>query len=280
MEKSILVILAAWILSLPSPSAAQTCTDLGGLPGVHHLRLVSGDLTRDYLLDVPPNYDPTSPAPLIIDYHGHLSNAWQQWYLTDMPRHSRERGFIVAHPNGDKRAWNDKIEHHTDGSTVDDVAFTLDLIDHISADYCVDADRIHAMGFSNGGHMSHRVGCDLADVFASVAPIAGVNTTSPCEPSRPMPVTQVHGTEDPQVSYERGVSDNNSWAIRNGCDPEAVTVLESGETTCWAYERCDRGADVSMCSIDSGQHWIYNTPRFSTTEWILDFFEAHPMWQP
>lgn len=57
---------------------------------------------------------------------------------------------------------------------------------------------------SNGGFMSHMIGCEAADMFAAVAPVAGKVGIPNCQPSRPMPVMAFHGTADPLVGYDTG----------------------------------------------------------------------------
>ena len=43
----------------------------------------------------------------------------------------------------------------------------------------VDPARIAATGLSNGGFMAYRIGCDLADRVAAIAPVAAVLHTAP-----------------------------------------------------------------------------------------------------
>ena len=39
---------------------------------------------------------------------------------------------------------------------------------------CIDRRRVFATGMSNGGFLSHRLGCELADRMAAIPPVAGV----------------------------------------------------------------------------------------------------------
>jgi len=47
------------------------------------------------------------------------------------------------------------------------------LLPRMKADFCVDADRVYAAGFSNGGMFTYNVGVDMASDLAAVVPIAG-----------------------------------------------------------------------------------------------------------
>jgi len=88
---------------------------------------------------------------------------------------------------------------------VDDVAFTSDMIDRISAEYCVNPSRIYATGMSNGAFMSYRLACELSNRIAAIGPVAGVSVADPCLPSRPVPVISFNGTGDLLVWYDGGI---------------------------------------------------------------------------
>src|SRR5690606_4976759 len=74
--------------------------------------------------------------------------------------------------------------------------------------YSVDRRRIYSCGISNGGMMSHRLAMEMADRIAAIAAVGGTLTLDreDCNPSRPVPVLQIHGLSDWIVPYE-GVSE-------------------------------------------------------------------------
>ena len=156
------------------------------------------------------------------------------------------------------------------------MGFVLDMIEAISNTWCINPRRIHATGFSNGGYFSHRLGCELPDVIASIAPDAGLIGV-PCSPSRPVPVHHTHGTDDGLVPYESGVEDVAWWAEHNGCLETSSVYYDRQRTTCIRYSGCDEDADVEMCTVSGGQHWWYDYNTSSTTSKVLDFFIEHPM---
>jgi polyhydroxybutyrate depolymerase len=78
------------------------------------------------------------------------------------------------------------------------------FVDELVSALPIDATRIHAMGFSQGGGMTFRLVCDRADLFASVAPIgalAGCAYVGNELPSEDVDVLHVHGRLDPIVSF-------------------------------------------------------------------------------
>ena len=53
-------------------------------------------------------------------------------------------------------------------STAHDVPFFEALITELAGSYCVDMDRIFALGVSSGGIMSNKLGCFLGDTAPSL----------------------------------------------------------------------------------------------------------------
>jgi polyhydroxybutyrate depolymerase len=71
--------------------------------------------------------------------------------------------------------------------------------------YGIDAGHVFANGMSNGAFMTNRLGCERADVFAAIAPVAGTSGVNVgCAPSRPVAVLAIHGTADPLVPFTGG----------------------------------------------------------------------------
>src|SRR6202035_315690 len=183
------------------------CSGKTGGAGDLTLMLTSGGYARDSLLHVPASYDPTKGTMLVVNYHGFSSNAAEQVALTGMNPVADSTNFIVAYPDGLGAGWNaGACCTEAQPPNVDDVQFTKDLLSLIGSEYCIDPARIYATGFSNGGFMSHLLGCKMADTFAAVAPVSGVLGIPPetCRPSRPIPVLHIHGTADMVVPYDGG----------------------------------------------------------------------------
>src|SRR5205807_1753336 len=70
--------------------------------------------TRVADLHVPQSYDPTVPLPLVLNFHGFLSNPWEQELLTGMKQRSEARGFLLVYPQGstqgiDPLSWNGPV---------------------------------------------------------------------------------------------------------------------------------------------------------------------------
>jgi polyhydroxybutyrate depolymerase len=269
----------------PAGCPAQALT-----PGLHEATISFDGKTRSYEVQVPASYDNSAPIPLVFDLHGLASSATQQQFISGWSSVAEANGFAVVRPSGygGFPSWNG-------GSTccgqalsegLDDVGLMLAIVEAIDASVCIDAKRIYASGLSNGGAMTHRLGCDAAEVFAAIAPVAYPIAYLPmslCQPSRPMPVMHSHGTNDTTVPYSgsfgiASASDSfEQWAELDGCSGDPVETYSKGDSHCDTYENCQQGAEVTLCTI-KGPHLLYsNSDDVPIAELAWAFFEAHPM---
>lgn len=243
--------------------------------------------TRPVQVHVPASYDPTRATPVVIDIHGLSMDASSEAALTSVNAKADAKGFISVHPQGATTpgSWNAGACCGTAPSlNIDDMGYLSAVLDKLAAQLCVDDHRIYAMGMSNGGYMSHRLGCELADRFAAIGPVAGGIAVT-CDPSRPVPVFEVHGTADPLVNYDFGKQSADWWKQHNGCTTTTQSY-QKGVATCTTYGGCTDGADVVWCSIAGGGHqWPggqtlpllgNNTDDLDATDAIWSFFAAHP----
>lgn len=229
-------------------------------------------LEREYILYVPDIYTGTIPVPLILNFHGYGSNAFQQMNYGDFRSIADAEGCLVAHPQGTlfegTTHWN--VGGWTAGSTADDVGFTAALIDALSTDYAIDPDRIYATGMSNGGYMSFLLACQLGNRIAAIASVTGSMTPETymdCLPEHPMPVLQMHGTGDTVVPYT-GASWTKSiddvlafWVSENNCNnpPETTMLPDSDPNDGSTVERIvysdgSNGVSVVHFKIFGGDH--------------------------
>ena len=232
----------------------------------------SGGLQRNYRLYTPTAYDGTEPVPLVLNLHGYTSDAFGQDLYANFRVIADTANFLIVTPNGTLdgfglRYWNCFT---VDGIGVDDVAFLSDLIDSISVNYNVDANRIYSTGMSNGGFMSHTLACELSNKIAAIASVAGSideDRLPACDPQHPMPVMQIHGTEDETVPYDGNFdfipveSVIDYWTGFNNCDAAAeftaipdVVTSDSCTAEHYVYGGCDNNVNVELFKIIDGGH--------------------------
>ena len=181
---------------------------------------------------------------------------------------------------------------------MNDVGFVSALIDQLEQDYCIDSRRVFSTGMSNGGFLTNRLGCELSDKIAAIAPVAGVIgiPLENCNPGRKVPVMHFHGTSDPLVPYDGGGAYNfpsvkdsvGRWRAIDGCNDMLQITYDKGDSQCVTSQGCGDGADVTLCTVDGGGHtWPGGklNPEFlgktaktiSANDLIWEFFKKHPM---
>jgi polyhydroxybutyrate depolymerase len=221
-----------------------------------------GGVDYGYVVHLPPSYDGSTRTPLVLNWHGYTSNAMQQQAFTGFDVAGDEQGFIVVYPNSPDASWNGGA---CCGSAPmrDDVGFARALVAEISGKACIDAKRVYSTGMSNGGFMSFRLGCEAADLFAAIAPVAGKIGVANCHPARPIPLLAIHGTSDTLVPYGTGglsadmltVPDTvKKWAELDACTKGPDKIFEQGTAHCDAWSGCGSGATVALCTVEGGGH--------------------------
>lgn len=238
------------------------------------INITVNNTNRSYILYIPANLDASTPAPLVFNFHGYTSNAFQQQIYANMNAVADTAGFIVVYAEGLNASWNSFTPLLT---TPNDVAFTNAIIDDVNRRRSVDPARVYACGMSNGGYMSYLLGCQLENRIAAVASVTGLlapGIMAVCNPSRPVPVLQIHGTNDITVPYNGGFgigsvdSTVQFWLAQNNC-PGANTVIDTMPNTNtgdnsypirYRTEGCEDGSEVMLIKIVSGGHTWPNAP--------------------
>jgi polyhydroxybutyrate depolymerase len=222
-----------------------------------------------YIVHLSPSYSGSKPAPLVLNWHGLTSNAGQEEILTNMDPVADANGWVLVYPNSPDMSWNAGTCCAYSATTRDDVGFAVALVKQIQSKACIDPKRIYTTGMSNGAFMTYRLGCEHAEIFAAIAPVAGKVGIPSCKPSRSVPVMAFHGTSDPLVSYDTGgLSGENlsvpdtvkAWATRDSCTVGPTQSYQMGTVTCQTWSSCSAGATVTLCSATGEGHWWPGSP--------------------
>lgn len=332
MRKLILILVMILIIVIIPPFSAFSFAGSLEKPLIKtgtHLQFMffKGEI-RSYIIHIPKDYDCNKAVPLVFNLHGNRCCSFTQMFISKFNDKADEEGFIVVYPNGHFdmqyfwwsmkktgifclimgyryfNAWN------YINANVDDVGYIEEIINEIKMKYNIDSSRIYATGISGGGLMSYRLGAELSDVFAAIAPVGAsiggrywiddsIDTHFPIyiipEPENPLPVIIFHGMKDKILPYD-GIKDKgfgvcfisvnesvNFWVENNKCDaiPEIITS-DSGKIIKRTYSNCDNNCDVILYSIvNTGHEWfggprlIFSPCEICATDLIWDFFEAH-----
>ena len=263
--------------------------------GSFNLTLEHDGLTRKYLLYVPSSYDGKSELPLLFNFHGFGGKITGHLKSTDMRPLAEEENFLLVYPQGSLingfSHWNAATPSKTNKSDADDLGFVKKMIASISADYKVDAKRIYACGYSNGGFFSYYLGCYLSDKIAAIGSVSGTMLEESYEkgnPSRRVPMINLHGTADSVVPYEgkNGLTPIpevlSFWVNKNATRSKpGVNNFKSGRTKVRrSVYSDDHGIPwIEHYKIKGGRHvWFkFELNGSGTNRLIWDFFSKHDL---
>jgi polyhydroxybutyrate depolymerase len=223
---------------------------------------------RSFITYIPADWTPAEQWPVVFVLHGFTQTAEAIMGVSGFNAVADSNHFICVYPNGINNGWNTN-NPFPGSSTANDVGFIRALADTIAAQYNIDPKRVYACGFSAGGFMSHKLACEATDRIAAIASVSGTMTTAAlglCQPSRPVPVLQIHGTADGVVAYNGSFANLpvenilSYWNNHNACPSLADTVqlpdLVSEGSTVQQITRypCADSTEVRLLKIIGGGH--------------------------
>lgn len=227
------------------------------------------DITRQYIVHTPPDFDVAQSLPLVINMHGNGSNAGQQIFYSQMNNVADTSNFVVVYPDGIDNAWNIAGGGGVNES-IDDVDFLSQLIDTLHINYNIDLNRVYSTGMSLGGFMTFRLACQLDNKVAAFASVTGSMSNGlfdECTPSRPLPILQIHGTDDDTVPYDGSIFGASMdeivdfWTTANNCDDMPTTTdlpdidpADGSTISIIDYNNCDNNGRMTLYRIDGGTH--------------------------
>ncbi|GAA3525994.1 PHB depolymerase family esterase [Amycolatopsis ultiminotia] len=251
-----------------------------------------------------------APVPVVLVFHGSMQTAatirsFTANILDDLGAQS---GAVVAYLDGYQRHWNDaKIVNSSAARTdhIDDVAFVKAAVELLQRRYGGDGERVHAVGFSNGGQLVLRLIHEIPSALAGAAILSATQPVpenfAPDDPQdQPVPVMFVHGTKDPITPYGGGMAkmyrfrprglglsapDTAAYyARRNAITAEPVTSPVASGAGPTRVERTDYRqpgrAPVTLYTVHNGGHAVPGPksarPRFlvGRTEHAFDVVQA------
>jgi len=283
MKKALALML--WILCVQFCHAGRFVDDSVKVDG--HM--------RQFVMYLPDGIQPD--APLVFVLHGYGAGIWRENIMIGpADRH----GFAVCIPQGLKDpqgqpSWNVGYPFQQ-GWLVDDVKALCRIARHVQQRYRLSRANTFLTGMSNGGEMCYLMAYSKQNTFKAVAPIAGLTMAwmyERLEAPRPIPLMEIHGTED-RVSEWTGDMDNAGgwgaylpvpvavgyWVAKNRCSREETERVESlqGEqghpVIKHRYSGSATGCDVWLYEVVGGPHsWF--TADIDTGEEVWRFFSRY-----
>jgi polyhydroxybutyrate depolymerase len=159
---------------------------------------------------------------------------------------------------------------------VNEIAFIRGTIADVGTLAAIDPARIYATGFSNGGFLSYRIACEMADTFAAVAPVGGVLRFPACEPADKISLIHFHGLSDNVVPYDAsGEAGVELFASLDGCT-NSTSVEVNPVTTHTIYTSCLEDTAVELYTVEPMGHMWPSQYILPASQLMWEFFKAHP----
>ncbi|MGA7908295.1 MAG: PHB depolymerase family esterase [Candidatus Sulfotelmatobacter sp.] len=264
-------------------------------------RVTVNDVTRSYVVHLPKGYDQQQHYPVVILLHGLNQDAEEMARLTHFNDQADKDSIIAVYPNALNGRWNIGIteprfysgpyrrrgpwgpgyppppprQRREQGQArpAADIQFLNQMLDKLADKYSVNTLRIYATGLGEGGFMALRMGCNMADRVAAIAPVAAaMPKTMNCIPSRPVAMLLMNGTDDPILPhgggrYKAGLvqvlsaeDTAKEWARQDHCAEKPTQTklppLQKGakDTKVYTYDGCEEGAQVALYDVKDGGH--------------------------
>ncbi|HLX65121.1 MAG TPA: prolyl oligopeptidase family serine peptidase [Planctomycetota bacterium] len=189
-------------------------------------------VTREALVYFPVSAK-TQDSPLLFDFHGHGGTArfaatrhnfqklWPEAicvYMQGLPAAGK------TDPEGTKNGWQQKVGDLNDR----DLKFFDAVLATMQKDYKIDSKRIYCTGHSNGAVFTYDLWQARGDVFAAVAPVAGVALAG-IKAFKPLPALHIAGEKDAIVPFKFQSLTMEGVRKVNGCESEGKPWATAGD---------------------------------------------------
>jgi len=247
---------------------------MGGLPTSTRLKITSGGMSREYIIDIPADYDPTHPYRLIFSwyqaYGSDTGNATGLHPANDGPNFDAQHYAFYGLWRESQAAKDPVIFVAPAGSGnlpwdfTRDAPFFDDLLAKVDASLCIDDSRVFSTGFSFGAMMSYALSITRQTKLRGVVAMAAANYSLPGEPtdsnSGPLAYMGTTGMSDTTCPWGSDTMGGKACVLQhakdNGCTIPAsipTTTAGSKKYLCYDFEGCKAGYPVKVCTFD-GPH--------------------------
>lgn len=267
------------------PPVIYTDTTDDTYPSLHYLT-VNGKTTRQYFLVAPDSYDSTKPLPILVGLHGINGSpaAFRDQFLFGAL--ASEYNYVGIFPLG----WGDEVNSSPTWNAgscclsavvanINDTEFVQAIIQEVKKNYLIDESRIWAIGFSAGGMMAYKLGCDLSSVFTAVGIVSGSMMQDPCNPAAPISIFHLHGELDDVIPVLGGGQYSTPPILAGvltaagifGCTPtqDGPDEFNLKETSAW---NCDYETEIRLNIYKGIEHEFLRSWAYE----LVDFLMLHP----
>jgi poly(3-hydroxybutyrate) depolymerase len=265
-----------------NPNGRMTLTTGGmsignGLATSTQLKITSGGMSRDYIIDIPADYDPSRPYRVVFSWHQAYGsangNAIGQHPAGDGPNFTaanyayfglhreataaKDPTIFVAPAGIGNFPWD---------FNRDSVLFD-DLLALVGTNLCIDESRVFTTGFSFGAMMSYALSITRQTKLRGAVTMAAANYNLPGQPtdskSGQVAYMGITGMSDTTCAWVNSDADKKggkycvlTHAADNGCTVPGniqTAMVGSKKYSCYDFEGCKAGYPVKVCTFD-GAH--------------------------
>lgn len=227
MKPSKLLLFAVTVLSLAGCKSEDSVTEptpSGYVVGKNRFTTqVDGD-TREYFVHVPASYSGNTAVPVVFMFHGSGQSGEQFYNISGWKEVGESQNLLTVFPSSlsyciiedgvtkTETKWAEYsggIQFCAGVVAKDDMKFARTMITELKSKFNVDAKRIYAVGFSNGGKFSARCAVELSDIFAATVSSGGggaLPNDTTFTPVRLLPTLLQFGTIDGKLLKNLGVA--------------------------------------------------------------------------
>ena len=232
---------------IPSQNISQSMTSIS----------VNG-IERMFRLSVP-NSDAGTKLALIIAFHGGGGSDEDFQQQDQFDQLGEQQKFIIAYAiaESNRTAAQGDWYLNTAATSRDDNHFSEAIVDELSNTYCIDEDRLYAIGYSLGSMFTYEIACQLNHRFAAVASFAGTMPVNPetCDLIGNVAVMHIHGKLDYIIDYD------DDWDWKDG-EHEGVGTMSNipGMIDYWAEKlNCqDDNTHSHLFNGDEVEHIVHS----------------------
>ena len=185
--------------------------------------ILVNDGMREFRLSVPSSEVGTK-LPLIIAFHGGGGAEEDFQQQDEFDQLGEQEKFIMVYAVAEDGRSSAEGEWflNTAATSFEDNDFTEAIVDNLSSQYCLDQDRLYAIGYSLGSMYTYEIACQLNHRFAAVASFAGTMPVDPetCDLVGNMGILHIHGKLDYIIDYD------DDWDWKDG-EHEGVGTMSN-----------------------------------------------------
>lgn len=208
--------------------------------------MVNGD-ERVFRLTAPDSEAGTR-LPVLLAFHGGGDAEEDFPQQTQFDQLAESEDFIMAYvvAESDRTPAEGDWFLNTAATSQDDNQFSEAIVDELSKAYCVDQNRLYAVGYSLGSMFTYEIACQLNHRFAAVTSFAGTMPVNPesCDLVGKMAVMHIHGKLDYIIDYD------DDWDWKEG-EHEGVGTMSS------VPGLIDYWAELSDCETENTHSHLF-----------------------